>query len=432
MKMFIDSEELITRINLNFNRLHDSYYDIDHVFDGDDVDWPGDKEGRALLAFVSHYKINSSKVPCMDMMIDKIPQATLGKFFFGKPTGNIIFEQQLSGHSWYLRGLCEYYEQFGDERALEYLNKTVENIYIPTKGRYSSYPVDRNGNTMGAVSGHSTDTMKNWKLSTDIGCAFMSIDGLSHYYKITKNEDVKELLSEMSDVFDKIDKYALHAQTHCTLTAARGFIRMYEETGDTEYFERAKRIFDLYIDKGMTYTYQNFNWFGKGDTWTEPCAIVDSLMLAVMLYKITGDDVYRMYAARIYFNGFATLQRPNGGAGTDTTVSKETRRILRTDLYEAHFCCTMRLAEGLCFINQNRDLIYANTDGKVSKDGCNRYADGDIIYCEIVSDEEPYSKYVESLVFVDGHKLVPIIKLYKLDGDEKMCHELQQKIIFDE
>lgn len=432
MKKFIDSEELSTRIKLNFNRLHGSYYDIDHVFDGDDVDWPGDKEGRALLAFVSHYKINASKVPCMDMMIDRIPQATSGKFFFGKPTGNVIFEQQLSGHSWYLRGLCEYYEQFKDKRALEYLNKTVENVYIPTKGRYSSYPVDRNGNTKGAVSGHSTDTMKNWKLSSDIGCAFMSIDGLSHYYKITKNEEVKELLSEMSDVFDKIDKYALQAQTHCTLTAARGFIRMYEETGDVEYFERAKRIFDLYISKGMTYTYQNFNWFGKGDTWTEPCAIVDSLMLAVMLYKITGDDTYRMYASKIYFNGFATLQRPNGGAGTDTTVSKGARRILRTDLYEAHFCCTMRLAEGLYFISKNSDLIYANTTGKVLKDEYDRYADGDILYGEIVSDEEKYSKYAEPCVLIDGHKLVPIIKLYKLKDDEKVCHELGQKIIFDD
>lgn len=432
MKIFIDDKELSTRTELNFKRLHDAYYDIDHVFDGDDVDWPGDKEGRSLLAFVSHYKINKSKVPCMDLMIEKIPEVTSGKMFFGKPTGDVIFEQQLSGHSWYLRGLCEYYEQFKDKCALDYLDKTVKNIYIPTKGRYSSYPVNRNGEIKGGVSGHSTDKKENWNLSSDIGCAFMSIDGLSHYYKITKNSDVLELLTEMSEVFDKIDKYALQAQTHCTLTAARGFVRMYEETGENEYFERAKRIFDLYIEKGMTYTYQNYNWFGKGDTWTEPCAIVDSLMLAVMLYKITGDDIYRMYAARIYFNGFATLQRPNGGAGTDTTVAKDARRILRTDLYEAYFCCTMRLAEGLCFISQNSDLIYADITGKVSKDENDRYADGDILYCEIVSDEDKYLQYADNPVFVDGHKLHPIVKLYKLEDDEKICHGLRQRIIFDE
>lgn len=431
MKLFITEEELNQRVELNFKRLHDAYYDIDHVFEGDDVSWPGDKEGRALLAFVSHYKINGSKVPCMDMMMDKIPEATSGKMFFGKETGEVIFEQQLSGHSWYLRGLCEYYEQFGDDRALEYLNKTVEKIYLPTKGRYSSYPVDRNADAKGGVSGHSLSEEKNWILSSDIGCAFMSIDGLSHYYKITKNEDVRALLSEMSDVFDKIDKYALQAQTHCTLTAARGFIRMYEETADEEYLMRAKRIFDLYVEKGMTYTYQNFNWFNKGDTWTEPCAVVDSLMLAVMLYKISGDDMYRMYAARIYFNGFATMQRPNGGAGTDTTISKDTRRILKADMYEAFFCCTMRLAEGLWFASENKDIIYAQTTGTVVKDSLGRYMDGDILYGEVLSDSGAYDEFAKNIKNIDGHKLCPLIHCYELKNKQK-CKDLRQKIIFDE
>lgn len=58
--------------------------------------------------------------------------------------------------------------------------------------------------------------------------------------------------------------------------------------------------------------------------------------------------------------------------------------------------------------------------------------DSDILYCEIVSNEDKYLQYADTTVFVDGHKLVPIIKLYKLCDDEKMCHELGQKIIFDE
>lgn len=143
MKIFISDEEFTARTELNRTRLTDSYYGIDRVFDGDDAAWPGDKEGRALLAFVSHYKINRTKIQCMDAMIDKIPEATGGKMFFGSRTGDVIFEQQLSGHSWYLRGLCEYYEQFGDERVLTYMNKTIENLYIPLKGRIATYPAER-------------------------------------------------------------------------------------------------------------------------------------------------------------------------------------------------------------------------------------------------------------------------------------------------
>lgn len=241
----------------------------------------------------------------MEQMIDKIPEKTDNTMFFGPPSGDILYEQQLSGHSWYLRGLCEYYEQFADSRVIQYLDETFDNLYRPTMGRFSSYPLDRAA-ISGAVSGHSCEELSGWKLSTDIVCAFMSVDGLSHYYKVTKNPDAKLLLEEMADCLDEIDIFNLAAQTHCTLTAARGLMRMYELTNDTRWLNQAEKIFLLYVEKGMTYTYQNFNWFKKGDTWTEPCAIVDSLMLAIMLYKTTEKEEYRRYASRIYFNGFAS------------------------------------------------------------------------------------------------------------------------------
>ena len=64
MKKYISEEELKERIDLNFKRLADSpYYQIGEVFAPGNYDWPADKEGRALLAFVSHYKINGKKYP---------------------------------------------------------------------------------------------------------------------------------------------------------------------------------------------------------------------------------------------------------------------------------------------------------------------------------------------------------------------------------
>lgn len=192
MKKYISAEELNQRIHQNYARLLEPYYNIDNVLDIGS-DWPGDKAGRALLAFVSHYKINQAVNPCMAKMLDEIPNVTEGKMYFGDKTGEVISEQQLSGHSWYLRGLCEYYEQFQDQRALAYMEKTVEELYLPTMHRFDTYPIERE-NENGGVSGHSYDIVNGWKLSTDIGCAFMSVDGLSHYYALTKDEN-RTLLS---------------------------------------------------------------------------------------------------------------------------------------------------------------------------------------------------------------------------------------------
>lgn len=76
MKKEINSQELETRIDLNFDRLLDPRYsDVEKVFMPANYDWYADMEGRALLAFVSHYKINGKINPCMEKIIEKLPNA---------------------------------------------------------------------------------------------------------------------------------------------------------------------------------------------------------------------------------------------------------------------------------------------------------------------------------------------------------------------
>ena len=111
----------------------------------------------------------------------------------------------------------------------------MKNLYLPTKGRFSSYPIQRDLTGQGGVSGSQIGILDGWILSSDVGCAFMSIDGLSHAYAITKDSRIKDLLDEMIGVYLSIDKVALQVQTHCTLTAARGMVRMYQSTGVQSY-----------------------------------------------------------------------------------------------------------------------------------------------------------------------------------------------------
>lgn len=422
----LDVQELEERINKNYERLCEPYYQISEVFADDNYDWPGDKEGRALLAFVCHYKMHGKRIPCMADMIEQISEKSNDYYYFGKINTEIIDEQQLSGHNWYLRGLLAYYEQFGDERVLHYAQSTVEHLYLPTKGRYAGYPIERS-EKQGDVSGHCTGEQDGWILSSDVGCAFMSIDGLAHYYCLTKDTQVLELLKEMQDKFDSIDKMEIKAQTHCCLTAARGFLLLYQETSDESYLRSAKKVAHLYIDKGMTLTYQNYNWWNKGNTWTEPCAIVDSLMVMTELYKISGEESYRTLAARIYHNGFSTAQVGNGGAGTNTVVN-ENEVTLKTLMYEAYFCCTMRMAEGLLYIKNHTQYLYA-VSGKLCKDDKGRYMAGDVLYTEVSIPTEfehlIESKHKQNL---DGKVLQPIVKYYKLP--KKVTDTIEQRILF--
>lgn len=434
------SPEVTTRTKLNAQRLREAYYQMPEVFQPPEYDWPGDKEGRALLAFVSHYKISREINPCMPELLAEMPHRTNEYLYFGPVAGDMIFEQQLSGHSWLLRGLCEHYEQFLDEFSLKALKSITEHLFLPTKGHYRTYPIHRDSLNDGEVSGHSGNIINEWNLSSDIGCAFMAIDGLSHVYKVTKDKRVKALLDEMISVYCAIDKAALKAQTHCTLTAARGMIRMYQITEEPKYLVGAKDIFALYaFGKGMDAAYQNLNWWGRPDTWTEPCAIVDSIMLAGELYKITRKDSYRRFASRVFHNGLASAQRSNGGAGTDAIVIPENGQdTLYMKTYEAPFCCTMRLAEGLWYINDNIDMFYYELEYKengelwVVRDEYGRYMCGDLVLAEVSLSEDVDTQGWEMPAPVaerHGHKLTPLIKFYQTP--DHIAAKLKQKIIFE-
>lgn len=427
MPLPIDPGELQERIRRNYNRLCEPYYQIEEVFSPTDYDWPGDKEGRALLAFACQYALCGRAIPCMAQMMDVLPEKTNRFGFFGAESGDVLDEQQLSGHNWYLRGLLSYYELFHEERALRLASSTVEHLYLPTVGRFSSYPVCRE-TRQGGVAGSRTDVINGWQLSSDVGCAFMSVDGLSQYYAVTKDPRVLALLEEMCGVLEGLDILSLQAQTHCCLTAARGLVCLYRATGRERFLTVAKSIYDRYTRFGMTATYQNYNWWGRGDTWTEPCAVVDSLMLALELFRISGDEACRKTAVRIYHNGFAAMQVGNGGAGTTSTVGKS-EPWLYTKMYEACFCCTMRLAEGLRTVRDNAELLTAET-GPVRRDEIGRYMGGDILYARVIGAPEA-ERFIDRSgeIEVDGRRLMPLVKYYCLP--KEVTDTIRQQVLFD-
>ncbi len=342
--------ELAARLERQIARLESDMYMPPLVFESQSIDtWPGDWEGRAMLSQTLTAMATGREPAGLDEAMEQLSYRLNGNGFLGrKLPAPEADEQQLSGHGWLLRALCAYYEYKRSDVTLFLIEGVVANLFLPLRETYREYPTDPALRTGGGdMSGHVYSTTGKWHLSTDTGCAYIPLDGLSHAYCIYPDSPLKkrlgEMLEEMIEKFLSLDPVGMKLQTHATLTATRGILRMYLETGKQEYLAASARIFDQYLAHGMTVNYENQNWFGRPE-WTEPCAVVDSFMVAAQLYAATGDPKYPPVINRILYNGVLRTQRGNGGFGCDTCAVDG---VLGVHCYEAWWCCSMRGGEGL-------------------------------------------------------------------------------------
>lgn len=344
--------ELNTRITKNYNRLEESRYQPESVFltDEQSGNWPGDTEGRTILGLILDAQSSHRDPRYLQKIIELIPAHLNEKGYMGKVYQNLMDEQQLSGNGWMLRGLCEYYAWKKDGRVLSVIQSIVNNLFIPGKGYYASYPIapEQRIKGVGDKSGSIQNTINNWQLSSDIGCVFIGMEGAIHAYQYVPSQELKDVIEEMINRFLKMDPITIQAQTHAFLTGCRGLIRYSELTHDESYVHEVVKRWDLYRNYGMTENYANYNWFRRYDTWTEPCAIVDSYLLSTQLWMHTQDINYLHDAERIYYNALCFAQRYNGGFGCDNCPGIHSKEdVLKVRADEAYWCCTMRGGEGL-------------------------------------------------------------------------------------
>ncbi|MFR1758214.1 MAG: hypothetical protein ACLSX2_00720 [Christensenellaceae bacterium] len=329
------------RCALSAARLEGPEYRPDAIFTADQAGWPGDWEGRAILGQCLICRVTGKTPSYLEEILQALGARFNARGYLGPilPEGEFD-EQQLSGHSWLLRGLCEAYEQAGNPHLLAMIRRIVEALFLPAQAAYDRYPLDRRDHVVsGAEAGRVAARSGCWHISTDTGCAFIPLDGVSHAYRLLKDPAIAGLLRAMIGRYLQLDFTALMVQTHATLTGCRGLLRFAMDTGDASLLQEARRIFDLYCREGMTAHYANYNWFGRPQ-WTEPCAVIDSYMLAMQLYAATGCPDYLETARMIGFNGLFRGQRANGGFGTDSCpgLSGGSAGDLAMSLYEAPWC----------------------------------------------------------------------------------------------
>ena len=341
--------ELAQRVNRNFDRMESELYRPENVYWTEEQSngWPADKEGRTILALVLDARASGRKPVYLDELIALLPEHLNEKGYMGTIHAGVD-EQQLSGHGWLLRGLCEYYEWTGDRRVLDIGRGIAENLFLPVQPYVADYPVEPDSRIAGAgdMSGTTQNTVDGWRLSSDVGCVFIGMEGLIHYYKHDRDPRIRALIDELIGLYLRIDLKGIRAQTHASLTALRGLLRYADIVQDATLLPEVEKRWALYKQYGMTENFENYNWFERYDTWTEPCAIVDSYLVAVQLWMKTRRPQYLADAERIYFNGIACTQRANGGFGCDKPVGVAFDALsIHAD--EAHWCCTMRGGEGL-------------------------------------------------------------------------------------
>ncbi len=336
--------EMATR---NRQRLQADFYQAEEIYLDKNDQWSGDWQGRDLLAQLSHTLIFGQETDALPALLEQLPAHLNEQGYFGclaDPAA--INEQQLAGNGWFLRALCLWYEMGGD--ALPMIRRVVENLYLPLLPAVQLYPVEYGAAVEGRFDGNlRTGTVGGFQLSTDVGCFYIALDGLAHAYHIAPSQELKALIESMIRRFRQTDVVGNRFQTHATLAALRGILRFAMTTGDASLLSFVETIFAEYQKYGMTLNFANYNWFGRPE-WTEPCAVVDSFMLARRLYRCTEKMQYLKLSYQIFYNALVFALRDNGGFGCDKCATED-QATFRPDpgAYDAYWCCTMRGAEGL-------------------------------------------------------------------------------------
>ena len=339
--------EWLRRLKLNLNRMNTDEYSPVNVFKPLTYEWHGDWEGRTLLALSCLEELFGEDVVFSKDVWGKYVEHLNNGMYFGPVfDGASINEQQFAGNSWFLRSLCNEYEKSQDTKLYERIKTVVYELYIKASNRFLNYPIDFNVAENGGIIGELNVSFENWRISSDVGCLYISIDGLSHAYKIVKDPLLRGLIDKLIEMMNSTNVAEKNFQCHAFLSGIRGILRMGELIGE-EYYKIAEELFAYYLKDNVNGVYEGSGVIGKPAP-SEGCAVIDSAMIAIRLYLWNKNEKYLSLYRKILVNAIEVNQRSNGGFGCNKYVGKENPYLeILPEGKEAYWCCSMRGAEGL-------------------------------------------------------------------------------------
>ena len=336
-----------SRLHASVERLMRDDYEVEKVMASTLADtWPGDLAGRLLLSLSRYARAGMPTAERAISLNSAMLSALEERGYLGAPLGATLDEQQVACHGWVASGLLQHSYVTGDTRSHTAAFRVLDELIIPALSRFD-YPWAHQRNAdAGGPSGTATEVVDGWALSTDVWCILLTLNALVPAAIDSSRNDLSNLIGGFVSIVERLDVVAHRAQLHAVMAAARNLADWAVATGDARAGAAAAALYDTYALEGRTLNYATFNWFGRPDTWTEPCAIVDSLGAATTLHELTGDARYRRDATRIARNGLEFAERQDGSFGLDT-IATATMPTLSPIEPDAHWCCTMRGAIGL-------------------------------------------------------------------------------------
>ena len=131
--------ELRARLIKNFSRLHDKIYrsGIAGLPPYCCIGWPGDWEGRAMLALVLDSEALKTDAADLENLVDWIYSLMNDEGYRSEPGDKLnlcdINEQMHSAQNWLMRAFMEYYRVTGRAEYLETVKTILEKLYLPIK-----------------------------------------------------------------------------------------------------------------------------------------------------------------------------------------------------------------------------------------------------------------------------------------------------------
>ncbi|MCX7048832.1 MAG: glycoside hydrolase family 127 protein [Candidatus Sumerlaeota bacterium] len=293
------------------------------------TEYSGDISGRMIgvYAYLSHFSPADAT---------RLKEFIAGLPAWQKPDGHFGAVQNLPelnrkkdmpilwGNGRLLIGLMEAYEETHNSVALDAARK-LGDYFVATDGVYCK------AENLKSVGGEGADAYAT--------CYFSCIEGLVALARETKDARyLKEArrISDLALTVTQFEKFHSHGRLSCV----RGFLDLYDLTGDRSYLDGAERdwrtVFDLYrLPTGGISEY-----FKREDQRDEGCSVSDWLRLNLALWRATGKGLYLDEAERCLKNHFLYQQFAAGGAGHRVMkIIGGEPAAFRSGGTDAYWCC---------------------------------------------------------------------------------------------
>lgn len=335
------------RLQLAAARLSRDDYSVDSVIaETTGSDWPGDLAGRLLLTLSRLAGLGLGSHDRVTQLFEAMISTTSDVGYFGAPIAEVVDEQQVACHGWVASAYLQYGYLTDDPRAFKAAERVIDELLLPAISRFGTYPIVRADTVNGAPSGTATEVHNDWLVSTDTWCVLLTLNGLVPYLEFERRQDIFDACETLISALGCLDLLGTRVQLHAALAAARNAAHFAELTGSTQAQVIAESVYETFAQHARTLNWAPYNWFERQDSWTEPCAMVDSVGLGFALWRLTGNQAYIRDIALVECNGLGFAQKRTGGFGLDSVATVDEPRI-RVIHEDARWCCTVRGALGL-------------------------------------------------------------------------------------